>query len=119
MIQPLNYTINDFKNIMMYMRNYRILKRISSIGWSSTTSDKKKKVGNLPPLGSDKELKEGKGLKIVTSSKLVTRLPVLLAKLKAGNNSNKFENEIRQIVYLLYQHNEITRKPYRNLIKSL
>ena len=40
---------------------------------------KKEKVGNLPPLESDKELKEGKGLKIVTSSKLVTRLPVLLA----------------------------------------
>ena len=65
----------------------------------------------------DKEVKEGKGFKIVTPNnpnKLLTRLPI-----KAGNNSCKFKKEIRQTLYLLYQHNRITKKVYNNLIKSL
>ena len=41
----------------------------------------------MPLLESHKVVKEGKGLKILTPNKLLTRLPVLLAKLKAGNNS--------------------------------
>ena len=57
----------------------------------------------------------GTRLKILTPNKLLTRLPVLLA----GNNSYKLKNEIRQILYLLYQHNEIAKKVYNNLIKSL
>ena len=40
----------------------------------------------------------------LTSNKLLTTLPILLAQTKAGNYSNKLKNEIRQIVYLLYQH---------------
>ena len=41
----------------------------------------------MPLLEGDKAVKEGKGLKILTPNKLLARLPVLLAKLKAGNNS--------------------------------
>ena len=40
----------------------------------------------------------------------LTRLPILLAQVKAGNNSYKIKNEIRQILYLLHQHNKITKK---------
>ena len=39
----------------------------------------------------EEELKEGKGLKVSTPDKLLTRLPILLAQIKAGNNSFKFE----------------------------
>ena len=67
----------------------------------------------------DKEVKEGKILKILIPKKLLTRLPILLAQIKAENNLYKFKNEIRQILYLLYQHNKITKKVYNNLIKSL
>ena len=49
------------------------------------------------------KVKERKGLKIVTLNKLLTRLPVLLAQIKAGNNLYKLKKEIRQILYLLYQ----------------
>ena len=38
--------------------------------------------------------KEGKGLKIMTPNQLSTRLPILLAQKKAGNNSQKLNNEI-------------------------
>ena len=73
----------------------------------------------MPPLEGDEEVKERKGLKNVTPNKLLTRLPVLLAQMKAQDNSNKLETEIRQILYLLYQHNKITKKFYNNLINSL
>ena len=69
-------------------------------------------------LEGDEEGKEGKGLKTLTLNKL-TRLPILLAQIKAGNNSNKLKNKIRQILYLLYQHNNITKKNCNNLISSL
>ena len=66
-------------------------------------------LSDIPPLEGDEiEVKEGKGIKILTPNKLLSRLPVLLAQIKAGNNSYKLKNEIRQILYLLYQHNKIT-----------
>ena len=43
-----------------------------------------------------------KGLKIMTPNQLLTGLPILLAQKKAGNNSQKLNNEIRQIIYSLY-----------------
>ena len=52
---------------------------------------------------------EGTGLKILTLTKLLTRLPILLAQVKARNNSKKLKKEIRQILYLLYQHSKITK----------
>ena len=77
-------------------------------------------IPDTPPLDRDEEeVKEGKGLKILTPNKLLTRLPIWLAQLKAENNSYKLKNEIRQILYLLYQHNKIAKKVYNNLIKSL
>ena len=72
----------------------------------------------MPPL-EDEEVKEGKGLKILTPNKFLTRLSILLAQIKAGNNSYKLKNKIRKILYLFYQHTKITKKDYNNLIKSL
>ena len=66
-----------------------------------------------------KKWKKGKGLKILTSNKLLTTLPILFAKIKTGNNLKKLKNEIRQIPYLFYQHNKMTKKFYNNLIMSL
>ena len=67
----------------------------------------------------EEETKEEKRSKILTPNKLLTSLSVLSAQIKAENNSNKLKNEIRKILYLLYQHNKITKKLYNNLIKSL
>ena len=50
---------------------------------------------------------------------MIQRLPIVLAQVKAGNNSENLLNEIRQIVYSLYQSKEITKKVYNNLLKSL
>ena len=45
----------------------------------------------------------GQGLKILTPNQMLSRLPISLAQLKAGNNSEKLKNEIRQILYSLYR----------------
>ena len=58
-------------------------------------------------------------LKILTSKQMLQRLPIALAQVKSGNNSESLLNEIRQIVYLLYQSKEITKKVYNNIIKSI
>ena len=62
---------------------------------------------------------KGKGLKILTPKQMLQRLPIALAQVKAGNNSESFINEIRQIVYSLYQSKQINKKVYNNIIKSI
>ena len=50
---------------------------------------------------------------------MLQKLPIALAQVKAGNNSESLLNEIRQIVYYLYQLKQITKKVYNNIIKSI
>ena len=57
----------------------------------------------------------GKGLKILTTNQMLSRLPILLAQLKAGNNSEKRKNEIRQIFYSLYRSKKLTKQLYKSL----
>ena len=65
------------------------------------------------------QAKKGTGLNILTLKQMVQRLPIALAQVKAGNNSEGLLNEIRQIVYSFYQLKEITKKVYNNIIKSI
>ena len=58
-------------------------------------------------------------LKVLTPKQMFQRLPIALAQVKAGNNSESLLNEIRQIVYSLYQSKQITKKVYNNIIKSI
>ena len=62
---------------------------------------------------------KGKGLKTLTSKQMLQQLPIALAQVKAGNNSENLKNAIRQIIFSLYQSKEITKKVYSNLMKSL
>ena len=72
-----------------------------------------------------KESKDGEGanedeqIKILTPNQMHKRLPIALAQVKAGNNSESLLNEIRQIVYSLYRSKEITKKLYNNIINSI
>ena len=58
----------------------------------------------------------GKGLKILTPNQMFSRLPITLAQLKAGNNSEKLKNEIRQLLYSLYRSKKLTKQLYKSLI---
>ena len=62
---------------------------------------------------------KGKGLKILTPKEMLQRLPISIAQVKAGNNSESLLNQIRQIVYSLYQSKQITKKVYNKIIKSI
>ena len=54
-------------------------------------------------LDFNKQNQEEQGLKILTSEKMLSRLPISLAQLKAINNSEKLKNEIRQLLCFLYR----------------
>ena len=80
--------------------------------------DKKIKTVN-EILDFNKEIQkqqEGSGLKILTQNKMLLRLLISLAQLKAGNNSEKLKNEIRQLLYSLYRSKKLTKQLYKSLI---
>ena len=64
----------------------------------------------------NKQNQEGKGLKILTPNQMLSRLPITLAQLKAGNNSEKLKNEVRQLLYSLYRSKNMSKQVYNNLI---
>ena len=69
------------------------------------------------------ESQKGEGvneqLRILTPNQMLKRLPIALAQVKAGNNSESLLNEIRHIVYSLHRSKEITKKVYNNIINSI
>ena len=58
----------------------------------------------------------GRGLKILTPDQMLCRLRISLAQLKAGNNSEKLKNEIRQLLYTLYRSKKLTKQLYKSLV---
>ena len=66
--------------------------------------------------------KDRSHLKILTHKQMLnsqTTLPIALAQVKAGNTFESLLNEIRQVMYSLYQAKEITKKVYNNIKNSL
>ena len=63
----------------------------------------------MSDLESEESATEGKGLKILTPSHILSRLPIFLAQLTAGNNSEKLKNEIRQLLHSLYRSKKLTK----------
>ena len=71
-------------------------------------------VERILELNSEKQL--GLGLKILTPNQILSRLPITLAQLKAGNNSEKLKSEIRQLLYFLYRSKKLTKQIYQSLV---
>ena len=67
----------------------------------------------------NKQNQQGKGLKILTPNQMLSRLPITLAQLKAGNNSEKLKSEIRQLLYSLYRSENMTKQVYNNLLNYI
>ena len=65
------------------------------------------------------KIQSGEGLKILTPNQMLSRLPISLAQLDAGNNSEKLKNEIRQLLYSLYRSKKLTKNIYNNLINTI
>ena len=68
-------------------------------------------------LSFNKEIQKqrGLGLKILTPDQMLSRLPITLAQLNAENNSEKLENEVRQLLYSLYRSKNLTKNVYKSL----
>ena len=64
----------------------------------------------------NKQKQSGQGLKILTPNQMLSRLPITLAQLKAGNNSEKVKNKIRQLLYSLYRSKILTKQLYKSFI---
>ena len=89
----------------------------------------KSKIFLTKSKGSDILNSDQSKLKILTPKQMLQRLPIALALVKAGNNSENLLNEIRnylyeiiiwnEIIYSLYEAKEITKKVYNHLMKSL
>ena len=58
---------------------------------------------------------EGSGLNILTPNRMLSKLTVSSAQLKAGSNSEKLKNEIRQILYSLNRLKKLTKNIYKSL----
>ena len=70
-------------------------------------------------LAFSKQNQQGKGLKVLTPKQMLSRLPITLAQLETGNNSEKLKNEIRQLLYSLYRSKNMTKQVYNNLINYI
>ena len=86
--------------------------------------DEQPDTTNTPELESEESAKQrrnqqGKGLKILMPNQMLSRLLISLAQLKAGNNSEKLKNEIRQLLYSLYRSKKLTKEIYKSLINII
>ena len=80
--------------------------------------------GDIPELESEEPAAQrrsqpGRGLKILTPSQMLSRLPISLTQLKEGNNSEELKNEIRQLLYSLYRSKNLTKQLYKSLIRII
>ena len=76
----------------------------------------------MPPSETEEEAaqrQKGQGLKIFTPKQIITRLSILLAELKAKNNSQKLKNDIRQIAYSLYRSKNLSKTIHNNFINTI
>ena len=96
------------KGIFLYIDEFKVEKESDENEEIDTTT--------MPDLESEESATEGKGIKILTPKQVLHRLPISLAQLKAGNNSEKPKNDIRQILYSLYRSKKLTKQLYKSLV---
>ena len=73
-------------------------------------------ISEIIDFNKDLQKQRGSGLKILTPNQMLSRLPIALAQLKAGNNSEKPTNKIRQILYSLHRSKKLAKQIYKGLI---
>ena len=107
MVESINENLNEMKKIIKNVPENKTFK----------TEESEKIIDiveRILELNSKNQL--GLGLKILTPDQMLNRLPITLAQLKAGNNSEKLKNEIRQLLYSLYRSKKLTKQLYKSLI---
>ena len=86
-------------------------------------TDEQLDTTDMPELETEESIEQknqqGKELKILTSQQMLSRLPISLAQLKAGNNSQKLKNKIRQLLHLLYKSKKLSKTIYKHLMNAI
>ena len=120
------YQINDREksNKLVSVINSRLKdlkKEIEEMSEEERENEKPDKIVAIAEeiLKFNKQIQQGKSLKTLTPNQMLSRLPISLAQLKAGNNSGNLKNEIRQLLYSLYRSKNMTKQVYNNLIKYI
>ena len=108
--------IRTFKRgIFPYIDGFKVQKESDEELDEESDENENIDTTDMSDLESEKSI-NGKGLKILTPNQMLSRLPIALAQLKAGNNSEKPKNEIRQLLYSLYRSKNLTKQLYKSLI---
>ena len=138
----MQYKYSQIKFSEVKNKQNEFLNKLSSIKIGKETSEQKEVINNLENFYNSREevinlirdyiemlsdanyeakQNETKGarLKILTPKQMLQRLPIALAQVKAGNNSESLLIKIKQIVCFLYQAKQITKKVYNDIIKSI
>ena len=123
-----NYLLKDF-NIKLTVLKNQINTNISTsrtrlenlVNAVEDILDSARWRDNIPDLESEESVahrrnQPARGLTILTPNQMLSRLPISLAQLKAGNNSENLENEIRQLLYSLYRSKKLIKNIYKSLI---
>ena len=100
MIDNLNKFYNSREEVINFFRNY--IEMLSDANYDAKQNETKRTR-----------------LKILTPKEILQRLPIAFVQVKAGNKSKSLWNEIREIVYSLYQSKQIAKKAYNNIIQSI
>ena len=95
--------------------------RIEEMSENETQNEKVHNIKNAVEniLDANDKNQERKGLKILTPDQMLSKLPISLAQLKAGNNSEKLKNEIRQLLYSLHRSNKLSKTIYEHLVSII
>ena len=96
----------------------------SHFGIKEMLENEEETLRDMPELESEESAgqrrnQSAKGLKILTPEQMFRRPPISLVQLKAGNTSEKLENEIRQLLYSLYKSKNLSKTIYNNLINAV
>ena len=92
------------------------IKKMSKEEIENEKPDKILKIVEIIIFNRENKKQQGLGLKILAPDQMVSRLPITLARLKAGNNSEKLKNEIKQLLYSSYRLKKLTKQLYKSLI---
>ena len=103
---------NDLKKIKSELRHLK--DQIENMSKYEKEIEKPNKILNIVEkiIEFNKKIQSGGGPEMLTPNQMLRRLPITLAQLKAGNNSEKLKNEIRQLLYSLYR----SKKTYKATI---
>ena len=89
------------------------------LNWKNNQIKMKKQTLDMSDLEGDESTTKRKGLKILTPNQMLSKLPISLAQLNSGNNSEKFKNEIRQLLYSLCRSKKLKKQIYKSLTNTI